>query len=119
MESFTHLYNGGLKPGGSVEVGELKTKVGKYMFRPPRKHIGLILHKFSTGDGDVRASYERLGVCSWVTTPLLEDYQVDTPDGCDWQDLQGFILNAYEVDTWAYPNKVRALFQTEMTIEVK
>ncbi|KAJ4422065.1 hypothetical protein N0V82_003256 [Gnomoniopsis sp. IMI 355080] len=116
IESFNDIYNGGFKEGGG---DRLKQQVGQYLFRFPRKHIAVLLHKLCEDiEGISKASYTRLGVCSWVTAPLVNDYQADGPEAFDWEDLKRLIVDAYDDDVLLYSEAMRARFQENITIRV-
>lgn len=94
-------------------------RVGRKLFRSARTNVALLLHKLSDDiAGSGRASYERLGICTWDTTPPIDDFREDAPEEYDWEHVRGVIIDAYEEDAWQYSEAMRALFQEQTSIKV-
>lgn len=94
-------------------------RVGRRLQRCERKNIALLLHKVSDGiAGSGPASYERLGVCTWDTTPPIDDFREDAEEEDDWEHVKGVITYAYEEDAWQYSEAIRSMFQGQTSIKI-
>lgn len=115
-ECYGGSYSGGYKQRG---IDHLTEQVGRGVIRLPRKNIALLLRKLSDGIAEPgRTSYARIGVCTWETTPPIDDFRKDAPGGYNWENLESLIVDSYDDDAWLYSESMRAMFKVQTSIKV-
>ncbi|KAI0553861.1 heterokaryon incompatibility protein-domain-containing protein [Xylaria curta] len=87
---------------------------------PPRTHIGMLIRR--VGDKTELGKpglYERLGICTWVTNPSLEEYRAIKSGRNNLEDEYNQMMETYLREFVGFSTRIAELMADDITVKIK
>ncbi|KAI0460578.1 heterokaryon incompatibility protein-domain-containing protein [Xylaria acuta] len=89
-------------------------------YLPPRTHIGLLILRVEDEmEPDEPGIFERLGICTWVANPSLEEYLSIELENDDAEDNYNLMTETYLQEFLCFSETIAELMADVITVEIK
>ncbi|KAI0864497.1 heterokaryon incompatibility protein-domain-containing protein [Xylaria cubensis] len=87
---------------------------------PPRTHVGMLVCRVEdTTELGKPELYERLGICTWVTNPSLEEYRAIKSEKVNAESQYNMMMETYLQEFVGFSKTIAELMADDITVNIK